>query len=104
MAEELLFVKDLSKNSKLIFAIRVEITNSGDKNYIPVCGSKPLLPFIPIQFTRILKVYDEYFLTDLDTKKILTKEEANQHIEEYRKQLWQSKKDEVRTVEIIKVT
>lgn len=104
MGEELLLIKDLSKNSKLIFAIRVETTNNGDKNYIPVCGSKPLLSFISVQFTRILKVYEEYFLSDLDIKRILTKEEAIQHIEGYREQLRQATLNKIHTVEIIKIT
>lgn len=97
---EVLERKVIKKKQTFIFAIRKEISNNGIVNYIPLCGVKS---FLHTNFTRILKVYGEYHLLDLDVKVKLTQEAAMEHIKGYIEQLNLEHEDDLQTIEILKV-
>jgi hypothetical protein len=97
---ELIASKVIKQKHTVVFAIRKEVSNSGEVNYIPLCGTKMLWT---TTFTRILKAYDEYYLLDLDVKVKLTQEQALEHIKGYIQQLNNDHKDDIQTIEILKL-
>lgn len=92
--------KIIKNKQTFIFAIRKEVSNSGFVNYVPLCGVKS---FLHTNFTRIIKVYEEYHLFDIDVATKLTQEQALDHIKGYITQMNLQHKDDLQTIEILKV-
>lgn len=87
---------------KYEFAVKREILNSGKIIHIPVCREKLLLGrfnFFTNTWSRIVKIYDEYTLTEIDWTPDLSYEECEEHIKGYQKALLKKLENNVQTTE-----
>lgn len=91
--------------AKYEFAIKKDVLNSGKTIFTPVCREKRrtifglYLMLVPLPWQRIVNIYDEYILMELDFNPELTYKECEEHIAGYQKVLLQKVENEVVTVE-----
>lgn len=86
---------------KYEFAIKKNLLNSGEYLLTPVFRIKSTR-FSPFKnkWERIVKIYDDFILMDLDTPPILTQQECEDHIMGYKNKLEIDSKNKVKTEEI----
>lgn len=85
------------------FAIKKEKLNSGETVFTPVCRQKvanKFFSFFEHPWNRITRIYDQYFLLELNFTPNLTFEDCELHIKEYKKVLKQQSTNEVQSIEL----
>lgn len=97
MNEKIIKNKELNPLKNCIFAIQKEQLGGDIVNHIPLFGLKSVVPFISPSFTRIIKILNKFYLSDIELDEIISEEVAKEWINGYKEQL---KKGKIQTSEI----
>lgn len=90
--KKLLSSLDVVNNRQHKFAIQIQTLGSGEQTFVPMVKEGKIM-----QWTRIIKVYEEYFAMDLAIEKVFTEAECEDHILGFKLQLQKKNEGKIAT-------
>ena len=92
----------MKSKSSYEFGIKKTLLRSGHQILTPVCREKSITSFIKNKWIRIVKIYDNYLLMELDWEpSTLTEKDCEEHITQFRKQLDSQRANDITKIEVV---